>query len=182
MAAARRGWRISPSGAAVTITLMILWTAFGSVFALLLGYSRIPYAAAVQGDFFGVAQITIVGHALVMIVRHQIENIFFEIRSRRADAVHFSLANHFRERNSQLRRAHRSRHRQEHLSASRQMRDIRLRSVNHNRCIEVSELVLDEVSYAHVRLFLRSVFTENIFLAQILCYTRPCFKRRTRIL
>ena len=41
-------------GAAVTITLMILWTAFGSVFALLLGYSRIPYAAAVQGDFFGV--------------------------------------------------------------------------------------------------------------------------------
>jgi amino acid transporter len=33
---------------------MILWTAFGSVFALLLGYSRIPYAAAVQGDFFRV--------------------------------------------------------------------------------------------------------------------------------
>ncbi|HET6899284.1 MAG TPA: APC family permease [Vicinamibacteria bacterium] len=41
-------------GAAVAITLMILWTAFGSVFALLLGYSRIPYAAAVQGDFFHV--------------------------------------------------------------------------------------------------------------------------------
>ena len=39
-------------GAAVAVTLMILWTAFGSVFALLLGYSRIPYAAAVQGDFF----------------------------------------------------------------------------------------------------------------------------------
>jgi amino acid transporter len=33
---------------------MILWTAFGSVFALLLGYSRIPYAAAVRGDFFHV--------------------------------------------------------------------------------------------------------------------------------
>ncbi len=41
-------------GAAVAVTLMILWTAFGSVFALLLGYSRIPYAAAVQGDFFRV--------------------------------------------------------------------------------------------------------------------------------
>ena len=26
--------------------LLVLWTAFGSVFALLLGYSRIPYAAA----------------------------------------------------------------------------------------------------------------------------------------
>jgi amino acid transporter len=31
---------------------MILWTAFGSVFALLLGYSRVPYAAAKEGYFF----------------------------------------------------------------------------------------------------------------------------------
>ncbi len=31
---------------------MILWTAFGSVFALLLGYSRVPYAAARDGYFF----------------------------------------------------------------------------------------------------------------------------------
>ena len=29
-----------------------MWTAFGSVFALLLGYSRIPYAAAKDGAFF----------------------------------------------------------------------------------------------------------------------------------
>jgi exo-1,4-beta-D-glucosaminidase len=44
--------RLHGRTAAVLVTLMILWTAFGSVFALLLGYSRIPYAAAVQGDFF----------------------------------------------------------------------------------------------------------------------------------
>jgi exo-1,4-beta-D-glucosaminidase len=44
--------RLHGRGAAVAVTLMILWTAFGSVFALLLGYSRIPYAAAIQGDFF----------------------------------------------------------------------------------------------------------------------------------
>ena len=44
--------RVQGRGAAVVVTLMILWTAFGSVFALLLGYSRIPYAAAVQGGFF----------------------------------------------------------------------------------------------------------------------------------
>ena len=37
---------------ASVFTLMILWTAFGSVFALLLGYSRIPYAAARDGYFF----------------------------------------------------------------------------------------------------------------------------------
>jgi APA family basic amino acid/polyamine antiporter len=38
--------------AAIVLTVMILWTAFGSVFALLLGYSRIPYAAALDGYFF----------------------------------------------------------------------------------------------------------------------------------
>jgi amino acid transporter len=35
-------------------TIMVLWTAFGSCFALLLGYSRIPYAAAQDGCFFRV--------------------------------------------------------------------------------------------------------------------------------
>jgi amino acid transporter len=39
---------------ATALTVMILWTAFGSVFALLLGYSRVPYAAAKDGYFFGV--------------------------------------------------------------------------------------------------------------------------------
>jgi amino acid transporter len=44
--------RIYGSGVATIFTLMILWTAFGSVFALLLGYSRVPYAAARDGYFF----------------------------------------------------------------------------------------------------------------------------------
>jgi amino acid transporter len=39
---------------ATIFTLLILWTAFGSVFALLLGYSRIPFAAAQSGYFFRV--------------------------------------------------------------------------------------------------------------------------------
>lgn len=38
--------------AARGLTVLILWTAFASVFALLLGYSRIPYAAALDGCFF----------------------------------------------------------------------------------------------------------------------------------
>jgi len=37
---------------ATIFTLMVLWTAFGSTFALLLGYSRIPFAAAESGYFF----------------------------------------------------------------------------------------------------------------------------------
>lgn len=34
------------------VAALILWAAFGSVFALLLGYSRVPYAAAIDGRFF----------------------------------------------------------------------------------------------------------------------------------
>jgi amino acid transporter len=37
---------------AILFTGLILWTAFASVFALMLGYSRIPYAAALDGGFF----------------------------------------------------------------------------------------------------------------------------------
>ena len=37
---------------ATVVTAMILWTALGSCFALLLGYSRIPFAAARDGYFF----------------------------------------------------------------------------------------------------------------------------------
>ena len=46
--------RIYGGPVAAVFTLLVLWTAFGSVFALLLGYSRIPYAAAESGYFFRV--------------------------------------------------------------------------------------------------------------------------------
>ena len=38
------------------VTVLMLWTAFASVFSLLLGYSRVPYAAALEGDFQGVRE------------------------------------------------------------------------------------------------------------------------------
>ena len=39
--------------AAQWISILILWTAFASIFSLMLGYSRILYAAARDGNFFG---------------------------------------------------------------------------------------------------------------------------------
>lgn len=38
--------------AARILALLVIWTAFASVFSLLLGYSRIPYAAALDGNYF----------------------------------------------------------------------------------------------------------------------------------
>jgi basic amino acid/polyamine antiporter, APA family len=44
--------RLQGAAAGNLMTLLLLWIAFSSVFSLLLGYSRIPYAAAVDGNFF----------------------------------------------------------------------------------------------------------------------------------
>jgi amino acid transporter len=44
--------RLYGGAAARVITVLVLWTTFASVFAVLLGYSRVPYAAAADGRFF----------------------------------------------------------------------------------------------------------------------------------
>jgi fructoselysine transporter len=44
--------KIYGSDAAIVVTILILWIAFSSLFSAMLGYSRVPYAAAVDGSFF----------------------------------------------------------------------------------------------------------------------------------
>jgi fructoselysine transporter len=44
--------KIYGTKAASAATLLVLWIAFASLFAVLLGYSRVPYAAAADGRFF----------------------------------------------------------------------------------------------------------------------------------
>lgn len=44
--------RIFGNWGGIIVTVLILWIALASLFAVVLGYSRIPYAAAVDGNFF----------------------------------------------------------------------------------------------------------------------------------
>jgi amino acid transporter len=44
--------RVYGSWAGNAVTLLVIWTAFASIFSLLLGYSRVPYAAALDGNYF----------------------------------------------------------------------------------------------------------------------------------
>ncbi len=44
--------RLYGGWAGLLATALIMWTAFASVFSLLLGYSRVPYAAALDGNYF----------------------------------------------------------------------------------------------------------------------------------
>jgi amino acid transporter len=46
--------RLYGNWAGVAVSLLIIWTAFASVFSLILGYSRVPYAAALDGNYFKV--------------------------------------------------------------------------------------------------------------------------------
>lgn len=44
--------RIYGHPSAVVATMLILWIGLASLFAVMLGYSRVPYAAAVDGNYF----------------------------------------------------------------------------------------------------------------------------------
>lgn len=44
--------RLYGQTAGIVATLLIMFTAFASVFSLLLGYSRVPFAAALDGNYF----------------------------------------------------------------------------------------------------------------------------------
>jgi len=44
--------KIYGSRTAQVATVLVLWVAFASLFAVILGYSRVPYAAAADGNFF----------------------------------------------------------------------------------------------------------------------------------
>jgi amino acid transporter len=46
--------RLYGARAAQAITVLVLWTTFASLFAVLLGFSRVPFAAASDGRFFRV--------------------------------------------------------------------------------------------------------------------------------
>jgi len=55
--------RVYGQGAASLISVLVMWTAFASVFSLTLGYSRVPYAAALDGNYFrGFARVHPVHH------------------------------------------------------------------------------------------------------------------------
>ena len=51
-AAASAAQAVYGSWAGIVVSVLVIWTAFASVFSLLAGYSRIPFAAARDGNFF----------------------------------------------------------------------------------------------------------------------------------
>ena len=71
-------------------------------------------------DFLRWREVAVVRHALVVIVRDKIVNVFLEVRAGAADPMNFVLANHLGKRKAELGRAHRARERDKHFAAARQ--------------------------------------------------------------
>lgn len=59
--------------AAVVVAVLMMWTAFASVLSLRLGHSRVPYAAAVDDEYFApsarLALLAFAGSAIYLLRR-----------------------------------------------------------------------------------------------------------------
>ena len=84
------------TAAANAATVLVLWIAFASLFAVLLGYSRVPYAAAVDGQFFSafaklhptknfpyVSLLTLAGAAFIMSMLFKLTQVISAILAMR---------------------------------------------------------------------------------------------------
>ena len=74
------------------------------------------------------------------------------------DGVHLAAADHLRERQPELCRAHRAGERDQHLAAGVEMAHVAFGGIDERGAVEVPEVVLDEIrDRAHVVLVLRGV-------------------------
>src|SRR5579875_1387999 len=98
-----------------------------------------------QRLFVAWRQVAPVRHALVEIVRHQVEDVFLEIRARAGNAMYLVLPDHLGKRHPQLSRAHRACQSQEHFPSFIQVIDIAFCRLHQRRRIEVPIVMFDEV-------------------------------------
>jgi hypothetical protein len=99
-------------------------------------------------------QLPVVRHALVVVVGDQVEHVLLEVRAGAADRVDLALADHLREADPELRRAHRPTQGHEHLPAARQVPVVALGCVDQGGRIKMAVMPADKAgdrSILHVQ-------------------------------
>jgi len=100
---------------------------------------------AFQKRFFvGRTQFAVIRQTLVFRSRHEIEQVFLQIRAGAGNGVDFVLTNHFRERNAELGRAHRARERDHHFAAVFEVVAISLGRVFDDSGVEMPVMPVDK--------------------------------------
>ena len=82
-----------------------------------------------------------------MRVRHQVHDVFFQVRARARNDLHFVLTDHLCKRDAKLGGTHRTCKRDHHLSTFGKMGFIPLCCVDERCSIEVTVVVFDELGY-----------------------------------
>ncbi len=104
------------------------------------------HVALQQGFLVSGSEVAVVGHALVVVVRDEIEDILFQIRAGTADRSHLVLADHLGQRQTQFRRTHGPGERDEHLAATGEVGLITLGRIDQRGGIEVTVVVGDKIA------------------------------------
>ena len=115
---------------------------------LVLGNARVGDAIQVpieQRLFVGRREVAIVRHPHVVIVRHEVEDVFLEVGAGAADAGHLVLPDHLGERAPEFGRAHRAGERHEHRAAGVEVGAVGIGRVLEGRGVEVAVVTIDEL-------------------------------------
>ncbi len=91
-------------------------------------------------------EVAVVRHALVEVVRDEVEEILFEVGTGAGDAVHLVLPDHFGKTEAEFGGAHRAGEGHEHLAPGVEMTTVALGRVDEGGGVEVTVVVTDEVA------------------------------------
>ena len=108
------------------------------------GVGDAVHVAREQLGFIGRGQIAVAGNALIKIVGHEVEDVFFQVGAGAADAVNLVLADHLGQRQAQLGGTHGAANGDEHLAARGQQVFVSFGGVNQRRGVEMAIMVLDK--------------------------------------
>ena len=89
-------------------------------------------------------EFPVVRHALVVVMRDEIENILLEIRAGADDQVHLVAPDHLRQRDAELGGRHRARDRHQHLATGGEVGLVALRRVEQRGRVKVTVILRDE--------------------------------------
>ena len=105
-----------------------------------------------QVPFFLRTQVAVVGNTLIMAMRHQVHDIFFQIGTGTADDGHFILADHFCQTDTQFGGTHGTGQAYQHFTPLQQVGLVSFGGIDQCGSVKVPVMVLNELrnrSFTH---------------------------------
>ena len=108
------------------------------------GVRHAVHVAVEQRLLLARRQVAVVRHALVMVVRDQVEDVLLQVRARADHGVDLVASDHLGQRDAELGGRHGPGQRHQHLPARAQMRVVGPGRIHERGCVEVAVVPRDE--------------------------------------